>query len=46
MKDSLRNKSDIAEQKLFSVRSLIEQKEFKQALAEFRDLENQKEFSS
>jgi DNA-binding NtrC family response regulator/Tfp pilus assembly protein PilF len=45
MKENLKSKSGILDQKLCWIRSLIAQKEFKQAVAELRDLENQKEFT-
>jgi two-component system NtrC family response regulator len=43
MKPSPRNNSRIVSQELSLIESLIQRKEFKRALAELRDLENQKE---
>jgi len=44
VKESFKNNSSVVSQKLSSIESLIQHKEFKQALAELRDLENQSGF--
>ena len=44
MKQSPGNNPSIVSQKLSLIESLIQHKDFKQALAELRDLENQKKF--
>jgi transcriptional regulator with PAS, ATPase and Fis domain len=44
MRQTPRNRPSIVSQKLSLIESLIQRKEFKQAVAELRDLENQKRF--
>ncbi|MGB8657085.1 MAG: sigma 54-interacting transcriptional regulator [Candidatus Zixiibacteriota bacterium] len=46
MRQDQRSSPGIAGQKLSAIESLIQHKEFKRALAELRDLQNHKEFSS